>query len=238
MDKHRPVTGSRLVRALSDLAVSDVQVSHRHFARRLGRLIDLSDSISLSSVHGEMKNAHFEAGPASGEAITAEFLRVRNGLVSTIVKSFSPGQSRVRIRFPRAESDAPDAGGSGYEPYGKFYAAHQRDMEFKIQQLQGQVRGVAAGASPQLAQLASLDKALGDTLQVHTRKFFASIPRLLSRRFEHLLSDYDNRTDTWGQLMQLFSRDVQGLLLAEVETRLLPTQGLIEALHTTSESTL
>jgi hypothetical protein len=40
-----------------------------------------------------------------------------------------------------------------------------------------------------------------------------------------------NDAGTWLELLEIFSRDMRELLLAEVEARLLPTQGLIEALH-------
>jgi len=238
LDKSSQHTGSRLVRALADLAVSNVKVSHKNFARRLGQLIDLSDSISISRVHGAVGEEAFEPGEQSGEAVKAEFLQVRNTVVGSIIKSFDPDKGVARNRFPRPEEEVPVDGASGYEPYGKFYAAHQRDMEFKTQQLRSHVREAAAGASPELAQLAILDKALGDTLSVHSRKFFAVIPRLLRERFEHLLNSRQMAQDsrhsnsgTWLDMQALFGREMRGVLLAEVETRLLPAQGLIEAFN-------
>ncbi len=48
---------SRLVRFLTDLSVSDTQVSHRQFTERLGQLIDFSDSINLSAAHARSLDA-------------------------------------------------------------------------------------------------------------------------------------------------------------------------------------
>lgn len=231
-------TGSRLVRALADLAVSDVEVSHKNFAARLGQLIDLSDSINIHRVHGGESEPSLESSRESDEAVKMEFLQVRNSIVGTIIKSFDTEKGLARIRFPRPAADAPGDEGSAYEPYGIFYAAHQRDMDFKIQQLRSQVREVAANASPELARLATLDRALGDTLAVHSRKFFSVIPRLLKKRFEHLLHSYQNAQGTsqdnnasWLDMLELFGREMRGALLAEVETRMLPAQGLVEAFN-------
>jgi hypothetical protein len=232
------LNGSRLIRALEGLAVSDAEVSHKHFAMRLGQLIDLSDSISISQVHGRQSAAAIEPCEGSREVLEAEFLQVRNSVVGSIIKSFGKGAGPGRVMFPRPAADAPADSADGYQPYGKFYAAQQREMDFKIQQLRCHVREIVASASPELAQLAALDEVLGDTLAVPSRKFFARIPGLLGKRFDYLLATYvqsqgkpQNDAGTWLELLEIFRRDMRELLLAEVEARLLPTQGLIEALN-------
>ncbi|RLA36000.1 MAG: hypothetical protein DRQ64_10415 [Gammaproteobacteria bacterium] len=230
--------GSRLVRALVGMSVSDVVVSNKNFAMRLGRLVDLSDSISISKVHTRPSAESFQQEASSPESLQAEFLRVRNGIVASIIKSYGADTGFGRIKFPRPDMEAPADSGSGYPPYGKFYAAHQRDMEFKISQLRLQVRDVAEGASAELAQLAALDEVLADTLAVHSRKMFARVPGFLEKRFDQLLNSYQRAHadpqaggSTWPELLEGFGCEIRELLLAEVEARLLPTQGLIEALN-------
>jgi hypothetical protein len=228
---------------LGDLAVSGAEVSHRHFAQRLGQLIDLSDSVNISRVHGQGSANLFMASTTSVEAITAEFLQVRNAIIASIIQSFEDDTGLRRIKLPRPGPEA-SADASDYEPYGRFYAAHQREMGGKIQRLRAQVREAVRGGSAELAQLVVLDEALGDTLTLHSRKFFAAIPRLLARRYAHLLNEYtvacdnpQNNSGSWSELLELFCQDMQSVLLAEVEARLLPTQGLIEALHSEIENT-
>jgi len=229
---------------LGELAVSDVEVSHKHFAQRLGQLIDLADSVNLAGVHGRKLAANFEQKTTSDEAIREEFLQVRNSIVASIIASFANEGGLRRIKLPPAAEQAPDDSAAGFEPYGRFYTAHQREMDAKIQHLRFHVREAAKDATPQLAQLATLDKALADTLAAHSRKCFAVIPRLLSRRYEQLLNEYkeasenpQGNTGTWPELLEIFCRNMHGLLLAEVEARLLPTQGLIEALHSQIDTT-
>lgn len=233
-----PANGSRLVRSLAALGVSDTEVSHKHFALRLGQLIDLSDSIRISGAHASRLEATFEPGADSFEELKEEFLQVRHAMVTSIIESFGSNTGVSRVRFPRPTLQAPVDSSSGYLPYGNFYTAHQRDMDFKIGQLSTRVREAAASASADLAQLATLDGVLADTLAVHSRKAFARMAGLLGKRFDQLLSDYrqaeeapQRSTGTWPELLEIFSREMRELLLAEVEARLLPTQGLIEALN-------
>jgi hypothetical protein len=71
-----------------------------------------------------------------------------------------------------------------------------------------------------------------------TRGFFSTIPRLLQSHFENLLANYrpvgaDQREADalWRQAIQQYRRDMRGMLLAEIDTRLLPVTGLVEAVE-------
>lgn len=222
---HLAPSGSRLVRFLTDLDVSATAVSHKHFAQRLGQLIDLADSISISSAHGKLRSMAFESRTVSNEAVQREFLRARTAMMQSVIDSFDTGAGTSRIKLP------PPTAAS--EPYLKFYAAHQRQIDLKILRLQAQVRDAVAGLSPGLAQLCALDTALGDTLAVHSRKFFALVPGLLQQYLEPLL---DENQDQLAPLHERLCAKMQGLLLAEIEARLLPVLGLIEATNEHSDN--
>ena len=91
--------------------------------------------------------------------------------------------------------------------------------------------------------MAALDETLRDSLSVHVRKNLAVIPQLLARRFDFLRQDMQGATGTGDQSpedifrtwtgsdgwLARFFREMQGLLLAELEFRLLPVMGLVEA---------
>ena len=225
---HISLNGSRLVRFLSDLRVSDAAVTQKRFAERLGSLIDLSDSITLSSAHSAIGATAFEPGGMSHGDAQQEFLRVRAAIVQSVMRSFAAQSGPTRIKLPVPAAETPTDISAAFEPYRTFYSAQQRDIDFKIQKLQLQMREAAAGLSPELAQLSALDAALGNTLTLHTRKFFAVIPGLLGKRFEHLYQQHPS----WSAMHKPFCADMQGLLLAEIEARLLPVLGLVEALGT------
>ena len=243
------LNGSRLIRYLTDLAVTDCGVSHQQFAERLGRLIDFSDSIILSAAHGELPTLAFEKTTESSAEVNDKFMSTRMGMVQFIVDSCVLKSCKTRIKFPSLDmGGALDPEGSfdpqtGFDAYHRFYLLQQRDMDIKIQHLRVEIRDSATGASPRLAQLAVLDTALGDTLQSHTRRFFSVIPKLLERRFKALFQHHQQSIQSTGRpdeplswsepggWIEQFCRESRGLLLAELDIRLQPVLGLVEALN-------
>jgi hypothetical protein len=130
---------------------------------------------------------------------------------------------------------------SAYSPYRRFYEAHQRDMELSIRPLRFNVREAVAKVSPRLRKLADLDAALEKILRDRERQLLAKVPVLLRRHFEQLFKEHQQKlveteqadnpagwTQAGGWLAR-FRNDMQMLLLAEMELRLQPTMGLIEA---------
>jgi hypothetical protein len=233
-----PLGNSRLVRSLSALDVAEVSTASGDFAARLAQLIDFSDSIKLSTMHDTLPGTRFASTGLSGQQIERDFARTRKTIVQSVLKTFAPTADPGRIRLPAA--DAPPSRGSGasYGPYQKFYSAHQRQIDFSTQSLHRRVREAITGLTPELAQLAALDSALSDTLLAQTKKYFAAVPQLLRKRFEQLLDEYHETAGSspsdpqgWQQQRQQFCHEMQQTLLAEIDTRLLPTLGLIEAIN-------
>ena len=256
---HVSLNGSRLIRFLTELSVSDVEVSHKHFTEKLGRLINFSDSITLSEAYGKLSAMEFVAEEVSAEfgkeAAKEEFLRVRAALVQSIIQSFVPDVGPATVKLPFPKTDASSETLRAFEPYHRFYAAHQREIDFKVQSLHLIVRDMASGSSKELAQLAALDSALGEVLSVHIRKLFAVTPKLLGKRFGYLMQEQllqeqqfqeqlsqeqlfeQQQADDpslWvkpGGWLDKFYKEMQGMLLAELDVRLQPVLGLVEALN-------
>lgn len=230
--------GSRLVRLLSELTVSDVEISPYNFAERLAQLFGFGESISLSKAHGKLQTMAFEPTTVAHAAITEQFLAMRTSLIQAVMLSFDPGDSTSRIKIPSAKATLPPGEAKAYQAYLKYYVAQQRQFELKIQELRSRVRRAASGLSPALAQLCALDAMLGEPLSAHSRKVFAVIPKLLGQRFEHWIDQYqqalagqpDNQ-HTWAPYHEHFCQEIQGTLLAEIEDRLLPVLGLLEAIN-------
>lgn len=232
-----PANSPRLVRYLAELVGADAAVSHRHFTQRLGQLFDLPDSISISAAHAKTPAVTQEPSTFSTREIKAEFLRARAALVSSALQGFEPGGRSVRLRFPLVTADMPLEQIMTPEPYLAFYAAQQRDIDFRIRNLQAATRDAVATVSPRLAQLAALDLALGDPLAAHHRHFFAAVCGLLKTRIERLFEEYrqsvsgnQDEDHLWANTVAQLRAEMQGLLLAEIGTRLEPALGLVEAL--------
>lgn len=236
---HSSQSHSRLIRFLTDLAVVDSEIIQRDFAERLGSLLDFADSILLADAL-RLPDVVLPERQAMDDDVRAVFLRVRGNLVATIVSGCRPDATQARIRWP---SVAHTGDSISFDPFLRFYVAQQRDMDLGVRTLRSTVREMMAGVSVRLQQLVALDIALEDTLWEHSRRFLAVVPRFLQRRFDWLQQQHQQRMsgsdaqekdgaviphDTW--LRQL-NADVQGLLLAELELRLQPVLGLVEAMH-------
>jgi hypothetical protein len=246
---------SRLIRLLADLSLVDAAESKLDFAERLSQWLDLSDAITLHAVQNAGA-ASSSAAPSCGEsvaaaAVEAEFARVRTALVKSITASCSPniGETRMNLPTPQAGATIDIAAAyqpeyqPAYQPFRRFHLAQQASMEASIRPLRSSVRQALARASAPLRQLAALDEALDNTLSVREHQLLATVPLLLERRFEQRLkahqpplgdtrqADSPAARPPPAEWLSDFCRELQGVLLAELDLRLQPTAGLIEALR-------
>jgi len=234
------LNNSRLIRFLSEISISKIEVTNKHFAEKLGRLIDLSDSVTLSESLRGLPRLRFESGNTQISDIQEDFLLQRSAIVTSIASSFLASPGKVRFKLPRPKVTASIGEATDFAVYQRFYAVHQSEMASKIQILRIDLRQSVAGVSAELAQLAEVDKALGNCLSVHTRNFFAVVPKLLKVRFDYLYDEHKNSAkvdepvENWLQpaaWLDKFYSEMQQFLLAELEVRLQPLLGLVEALN-------
>jgi hypothetical protein len=149
---------------------------------------------------------------------------------------------KTRTKLPTPAIGASIEGAADFSPYRRYYVAHQRDMDSSIGQLRANVRAALSSRSPTLKRLATLDAALGQALGARERNLLATVPSLLENRFEHLRKAHQEALaatqapddpERWmqpGGWLAVFCKDMQGVLLAELDVRLQPVIGLIEAL--------
>ena len=108
----------------------------------------------------------------------------------------------------------------------------QRRMEMSVDALRGHVREKMAQTTPALAQLASLDASMAPMLAGREQRLLAQLPAFLKARFQSL-RQAAAASDTPDDLrwLQGFAAEFEQLLLAELDLRLQPVTGLIEALE-------
>lgn len=225
--------------------MSDAVDPGNAFAEQLGQWIHFADAITLSAVHSEgiarSPTMRPDARSAARASIAAEFDRIQAGLMNSITKSCTSNTGRTHITLPMPEPEIPTNIATAYAPYRRFYEAHQRDMDLSIQPLRVNVRHALAKASPRLRKLADLDAAMDKMLRERESKLLGKVPVLLKKRFELLFKEHQQRLSaaqqadnpaTWmktGGWLARFCKDMQLLLLAELDLRLQPAMGLIEA---------
>lgn len=222
---------SRLIRVLEDLAVVTVADSRQPLGERLGQWLDFKDAISLYSVlhGGPSGDAGRRATAVAGLDLKHEVARVRAELLDGILSD---------IQLDPNETSASEALGTQgrieFTPYNRSYLSHQRSMQTAVNGLRAQLRAVASTRSPALRQLAALDGELEKALGARERGLLAALPVFLGKRFEQLFAQGAEAGDDPASRAWLpgFCREMQAVLCAELDLRLQPVFGLLDALGT------
>lgn len=201
---------SRLVRLLGGGTPLAAEAPGGDFAERLSLWLNAFDAIRLQSAHQAIRAIRAPAA-ASGSGRAA----ARPDLAGDL--------QRVRSTLAKAIARDPLAGAAdetGYAPWRERHLELQRQMELMIRPLRDHARQVLACRSPRLRQLAALDAVLDETLAPREQALLPTVVALLERRHEQLApGPRDAFADDWRQA-----------LLAELELRLEPVAGLVEAL--------
>ncbi|MEP0203122.1 MAG: DUF3348 family protein [Halioglobus sp.] len=228
-------SSSRLVGLLAELSQQSSTAPRSDIAQGLGSMIDLSESIVISDTLAGL--GKMSAAPVSTVGVEPmERLQLGHAaMVKSVMGSVARDSTSAKITLgmflddqQQDEARSQMEGPVDFQPYLKLYAALQRDLEFKARKIQADIRSVLAARSADGARLAALDAALADPVAKHSRAMFAKIPVLLANRFNAIASQKDTPAlDVQEQLSKL----LQTILLAEIEARLMPAVGLIEALE-------
>ena len=213
------------------------------FAEKLGLWVDYTDAIALYAVHSA---STFDPGDAQLDApedIAEDFARIRASLEQQIARTAAPKRGQGGVALPMPQGDMPPELNGAYEPYRRYYLAHQRDMELSVPPLRSRVREKLATLSPALQQLAALDGTFENILSEREARLLAKLPQLLKKRFAHLRQQHQqtltgtqqaDRPEQWmqpGAWLARFCNELQTVLLAELDLRLQPAVGLLEALQ-------
>ena len=199
------VTGSALHRLLARLNDTHVPEPQQAFAQRLSQWLGWVDAISLSAAL-DGGAAVTAAAEASGSAEERECARVRAALAKAI------GQ----------DSATADATAS-FAQHRRRYVNRQQAMETAIGPLRARLRATLASRSPAMARLAAMDAVMEQALGAQEHRLLATVPALLEKHFERLRRD--------DQPAHAFGKDMQSVLLAELDIRLQPVEGLLAALR-------
>lgn len=212
MHLRRNFSSSRLVRLLGHTASVEVDASRQDVAEKLGLWLGTLDTFKLHAAHQSIK-AFADEVPAGGRSaqshpLDEELQQVRAAMGQAIT---------TNLAAKPVETDA------GYAPYRQRYLEQQRHIESKIASLRSHVRQVLSKASPRLKQLAYLDAVMDQVIGGREQKLMSTVPVLLEKRFEQLRQTQE---EGWHAT---FSQAWQEVLLAEMNVRLEPVVGLVEA---------
>jgi len=268
-----------LVRFLTENALLSPARQAEDVGQKLGDWLDFRQAIALHGVLNPETAANAQATPLPAhvqrmaliapEALAQHVDKVRAQLVESITQGAPAGSGLARIDMPAPVLEEPVEIKTAFEPYRRFVAAHQRQMEHTLRNLRAQLRLQLSKRASAGQQLAALDTAFENILAERESALLAKTSKLLEKRFVQALKaqmqlqaqahqalpaamitetavatvdatdDSDptpnntpkaNPTSWLMPLHQNLRQTIRQALLAELDTRLQPTLGLLEAL--------
>lgn len=201
-------------------------------AERLGQWLNVKETIALHTAQASVAAAGLAAArrarpvdagalhPSLHATLQAELQRVRAVLAQSI---------RRRDPTHRPDPNDPD---TELALFHQRLNDQQRRMEMSVDALRDHVRQQLAQAGPALAQLAALDAQMEPLFGGREQRLLAGLPAFLKVRFAALRREAVAPDAPQGlHWLQVFETEFEQLLLAELDLRLQPVTGLIEALE-------
>ena len=236
---------------LAELALADVADPKQTVAERLGEWLGFKDALALySALNAPPAGTQGRGLPVARLHDAVRSVRIRLAADVMAVESEPSGRPDRGLPMPLPGASVEAA--ADYAPFHRYYLAHQRAMAASIAPLRAQVRAALGQQAAALKQLAALDAVMEQALAGREASVLATVPALLGKRFAQLLeahqrlqagsvADQTVRDETaekddparWAQAggwLARFGAEMQRVLLAELELRLMPVVGLLAAL--------
>lgn len=228
------LSGPVLIRLLARLADVDVRESGQLLSDRLSQWLSWTDAITLSSALSTPPPAIASNVRPMGADAETMCARQRTALVKAIANTCAP-ETRPGGMMRQPIQSAPAPLTVDYADYRQRYVLMQQTMEMEIGNLRGRLRRVLAGTTPELARLAVVDASLEQALAPRERALLSTIPTWLGKHFERLRAAEQPAEGTSAAAsrawLEAFRKDMQSVLLAELDVRFQPVDGLLAALR-------
>lgn len=148
----------------------------------------------------------------------------------------------ARARADNTPVDAPDPWlAADFAAHAPRYLELQKQMDTRLMAVRLQVRHGVAQVNPALRQLAALDAVMEQMQSAREQRLWSTLPMHLEKRLAHLQVLHQQSLQATGQAddpmrwrkpggwLWTFERDLQALLVAEMQVRLQPVMGLLDA---------
>lgn len=231
-----PMLGPAFIRLLARFGDADLSRTPPVLTERLAQWFDWNRAITLSRAL-DGRPAEAEAGPDFDAAQDAECQRVRQSLLQAI-------EAEVDLAPPRRKDPAAAAIDADFLPYRRHCLNAQGAMQAATGRLRGSLRDMLARQAGDKARLAEVDAVMEATLSPREHALLAAVPQLLGLHYRRLRdaagalpAAAEAATDipavpAAGPWLARFRQDMRTALLAELEIRFHPIDGLLAALRT------
>lgn len=235
---------SELLRTLARQGLMGDALDAGDVGQGLAQWLSFRQAIALQGFIGSLDDPATPAPPPRARidagVLKRRFAEVHAALEHSIVQGSVPAPGMLRIDRPPLELDQPIDAKTAFEPYRRFAVGHQRQMDSVIRSLRVQLRRMLDQGTLQDRQLSALDVIFENVLNPRESRWLGQIPAQFEKRFsarlrQHLKAAVQAEqadepcpaSEPW--LAPLFA-DMTAALLAELDLRLQPVLGLIEAI--------
>lgn len=217
-----PVDAPTLVRLLARATGGTPAAPAVAPAARLGEWIDWSRAVALSRALDAPAAEPESGADVDVDRLAGECAQVRGSLAADIERG-----------------PAPAPASAGFTPFQQHLQSMQRAMQGATGRLRGDLREALAAGSSSQARLAEVDAAMEAVLSPREAGLLASLPGALAARFERLEQQEaaagegapsPSPEDSGPAWLPLFRRELRDVLLAELDLRFQPVEGLLAAL--------
>ena len=224
--------GPTFVRLLARLTDDALPQGGTAPAERLSQWIDWTRAVVLSKVL-DAKGAEAEPDAQVLDRDDAEACaRARSTLLAAIA-------SAPELVAPQPQPGTQDAEAGAavvaieFAPFRQRHITLQRSMQAATGRLRGELRDRLAQQSADMARLAEVDAVMEGALSPREHALLGAVPALLETHFDRLRAAAGaSATDPSAVWLDGFRRDMQSVLIAELDVRFQPVEGLLAALRT------
>jgi hypothetical protein len=217
-------------------------------AEQLGQWLGTVDAVKLSRALHAIESLPRESVAANQQAAALDvralesFVHKAKAELTALTAARAAPPKALRARADNTPVQAPDPQAEAdFAAHAPRYLEVQKQMDARLLALRAQVRLALATGTVALRQLAALDAVMEQTLGAREQRVWVSLPGHLERRFAHRYQVHQEALQVHGGVddplhwrgqggwLWAFEKDVQALLLAELQARLQPITGLLEA---------
>jgi len=213
---------------LTRLTDVDAPQSGASLPDRLSHWLDWKQAIALSTALDGNPSEPTADMPAFGKAAEDECLRSREALIQAIDtdRAFLTSAQREAMGMPGINA------ANDYAPLRQRYIALQRKIQATTGSLRGNLRDMLVQASPEMARLAEVDAVMEMALSPREQSLLGKLPTLLGEYFDGMRQRAQaTSAEPSAAWLDVFRKDMQSVLLAELDVRFQPVDGLLAALR-------
>ena len=233
VSQRAPIRGPAFIRLLARLSDMDVPAHGPALSEQLSQWIDWTRAVALSRA----LDGRLAAADTSEAGLVADAVAACTQARATLATAIAAGPDLAAMAPANAATGTPAQ--LDYAVFRQHYLARQRAMQVATGPLRGRLRDLLAQGPAQMARLAEVDALMEGVLSPREHALLAAVPGLLGQHFAHLQQTAQpavgHATHATAPWLARFLLDMQGLLLAELDVRFFPIEGLLAALHTSSQ---